>query len=41
MAELARRYGANEQVLREVLKHNAVPVVSQAKDGRLTGKWPK
>ncbi|KAL4439499.1 hypothetical protein ABPG77_008828 [Micractinium sp. CCAP 211/92] len=38
--DLARRYGADPEVLRHFLHHNAGPVVHAARDGRLVGSWP-
>lgn len=38
--DLARRYGADPEVLRHFLHHNTGPVVHAARDGRLVGSWP-
>lgn len=39
-AELARRYGADPDVLEHFLKHNNAPVVQPTKEGRYLGSWP-
>lgn len=38
-ATLARKYGASEAVLEQVLQYNAVPLV-HADEGQLVGSWP-
>lgn len=38
--DLARRYGANPEVLQRFLEHNSAPVVQAARDGRFIGIWP-
>jgi hypothetical protein len=40
-ATLARQYGADPQVLEQVLRHNSMPTVRSETDGRLVGSWPQ
>lgn len=40
-AELARRYGASEEVLEQVLQQISLPIVEQAEPGgKRVGRWP-
>jgi hypothetical protein len=39
-AELARKYGAKQDLLEVVLKTISVPIVERAPDGSLVARWP-
>ncbi|PSC73569.1 prepilin-type N-terminal cleavage methylation domain-containing [Micractinium conductrix] len=39
-AELARRYGADEEVLSRFLEHHAAPVLYSGRDGQVFAAWP-
>ena len=40
-AALARKYGAREDALAGVLRHNAMPLVFEAAGGQMFGDWPQ
>lgn len=40
-ATLARKYGAREEALAGVLRHNAVPIVYELPGGEMVGDWPR
>lgn len=40
-SDLACRYGVDAEILANVLRFNAAPILREDEDGNLIGSWPK